>query len=119
MGSLLFVVAHSTDDPDRAVTAIETALAAAEAGHGVALWLTGEGVRLGVKGVAETLREPTRRSAAEMLEALVARGAALHCSRPSFERREFAAEALRAGARVAEPHEIATLLAAGARSVAL
>jgi predicted peroxiredoxin len=113
MAHLLFVVAHSTDDPDRAATALETALAAVEAGHRVDLWLTGEGVRLGVKGVAETLREPTKRTATQMVEALAAAGAVLWCSRPSFDRREFKVESLRAGARMAEASELATLVADG------
>ncbi len=39
--------------------------------------VVGEGVRLGVKGVAETLREPGPETAAEMVDALVAGGAAL------------------------------------------
>jgi predicted peroxiredoxin len=113
VASLLFVLCHATEDPDRAASALATALAAAEAGHDVALWLTGEGVRLGVRGVAETLREPLAQSAAEMVEALAKRHVALHCARPSFERREFKPEALRPGARLAEEAELAALVAAG------
>ena len=119
MASLLFVLCHSTEEPDRASAALATALAAAEAGHDVALWLTGEGVRLGVRGVAETLREPLARSAAEMVEALARRGVDLHCARPSFERREFKAESLRPGARLAEEAELAALVASGRVPVTL
>ena len=71
MAAFLYVLTHSTDEPDRAATGLATALAAQRAGHDVALWLTGEGVRLGVKHVAETLREPGPESAAEMVIALL------------------------------------------------
>ena len=48
MGSFLVIVPHSTEAPNRAATALGTALALAEAGNRVDLWLHGEGVRLGV-----------------------------------------------------------------------
>jgi predicted peroxiredoxin len=113
MARLLFVIAHSTDEPDRAATALATALAAAQAGHEVGLWLTGEGVRLGVAAVAETLREPGPLSAAAMLEALAAHGVRFHLDRRSFDRREFGEESLRAGASVAGAEGLALLAAEG------
>ena len=114
MASLLALLAHSTEDPNRAATGLWLSLAAAEAGHKVELWLHGEGVRLGVKHVAETLREPFPKSAAEMMDALAARGSRFHCSKPCFEQRGFEADSLRPGARLAEPAEFAGLVAAGA-----
>jgi predicted peroxiredoxin len=119
MARLLFVLLHSTDDPDRAVTGLSTALAAAESGHDVGVWLAGEGVRLGVSGVAETIREPGPRSAAELTEALVERGARLFCSRRCFETREFEKDALRRGAEVAGPERLAALVAEGRTPVSL
>jgi predicted peroxiredoxin len=119
VGQYLVILAHSTEDPNRAASALWTALGLGEAGHRVDLWLHGEGVRLGVKHVAEALREPFAKSAAEMLEALAARGSALHCSKPCFTQRGFAETALRAGARLAEPAALAGLLAAGATPLTL
>jgi predicted peroxiredoxin len=116
---LLFILCHSTEEPDRAADGLATALAAAESGHDVALWLTGEGVRLGVRGVAETLREPQARGAAPMVEALAGRGVVLHCARPSFERREFEVDVLRPGARLSEESELAALVAGGRVPVTL
>jgi predicted peroxiredoxin len=116
MAALLFVITHSTDDPDRAATAIRTALAAQERGHDVHLWLSGEGVRLGVRAVAETLREPGPPTAAA-LDALARGGATFHLDRPSFERRRFEATALRPAAVVAEPSALADLVAAGRAAV--
>ena len=119
MAALLFILRHSTEDPDRAATALAAARAAQRAGHDVALWLSGEGARLGVAGVAETLREPLPESAAEMIAALAAGGAVLHVDRLSFERRMYAAEALRAGARLDDGAGLAALLAAGRSAVTL
>lgn len=119
MASYLVIVAHSTEDPNRAASALWTAFGLGEAGHRVDLWLHGEGVRLGVKHVAETLREPFPKSAAEMIEALAARGSALHLSKPCFTQRGFAADALRTGARLAEPAALAGLVAAGATPLTL
>jgi predicted peroxiredoxin len=119
MAALLFLVAHSTDDPDRAATALVTALAASEAGHDVALWLTGEGVRLGVQGVCETLREPFPLTAAETVVRLADRGVVLHCARLSLERRDLAVETLRPGAVLADESVLARLVAEGRTAVSL
>jgi predicted peroxiredoxin len=113
MASLLVVLPHSTDDPDRTQGALETALACVRAGHDVDLWLAGEGVRLGVKAVAETLKRPASPTTLECLEALVAAGTRLHCSRSCFERRGFEAGALRPGAQLAEASILAELVAKG------
>ena len=114
MGSYLVIVPHSTEAPNRAATALGTALALAEAGNRVDLWLHGEGVRLGVAHVAEALREPYPKDAAKALESLAARGSAFHCSKPCFEQRGFTPDALRRGARLAEPAALAGLITAGA-----
>jgi predicted peroxiredoxin len=114
MQRVLVLVAHSTEEPNRAVSALFTAQALAQAGAAVDLWLHGEGVRLGVQHVAEALREPFPTPPAELLADLAARGGTFWCSRPCFEQRGFQAVALRPGARLAEPAELARLLAAGA-----
>ena len=81
MANLLFVLTHSTEAPGRAAGGVRAAHAAQGAGHDVHLWLTGEGVRLGVRAVAETIREPGEPSVAGMLEALAAGGATFHLDR--------------------------------------
>ncbi|MFV1960083.1 MAG: DsrE family protein [Planctomycetota bacterium] len=113
MARLLFVLTHSTEAPERAWAGVSAAAAAARHGHEVALWLPDEGVRLGVKGVAEAIASPPRRGLLESLELLVEGGATLHCPRSCFERRSFEVGALRPGARLAAPHELADLLADG------
>lgn len=119
MARILFVLAHSTEDPDRAATALATARAAQQAGHEVGFWLTGEGARLGVKGVAETLAEPLPASAAEMRDALLAGGAILHVEANSFARRQYAEDATLDGARVVDGEALAALVADGWQTVTL
>lgn len=119
MASLLYVLQHSTDLPDRAATGLFAAASAARAGHDVALWLTGEGVRLGVEGVVETLREPLPESAAESWSAVVAAGGRAYLDRPSFERRRYETSAVRQGAEVSDPATLPVLLAEGRHAVTL
>ncbi|MFM8980353.1 MAG: DsrE family protein [Planctomycetia bacterium] len=119
MARTLVLLAHSTEDPERAATALYLAQGLAQAGQGVDLWLHGEGVRLGVKHVAEAIQEPTPVGAVQALEALVAAGATLWCSRACFEQRGFEADSLRPGARLAGPDELARLLAAGSQPLTL
>jgi predicted peroxiredoxin len=113
MASLLFVIAHSTDDPDRVATALHAASEAADTGHDVALWLSGEGVRIGIRGVADVFRAPAARTPAESLEILRLRGATLYCSRPCLRKREFEDDALLDDAVPADPEDLATLVAEG------
>jgi predicted peroxiredoxin len=119
VSSLLYVLTHSTEDPDRAATALAAAIAARRAGHDVALWLSGEGARLGVAGVAETLNEPLPESATAMIEALVAAGAVLYVDRVSFDRRQYAEDALRPGAVLEDAAKLAELVAGGRSAVTL
>jgi predicted peroxiredoxin len=115
----LVSIPHSTEDPNRAAAALHLAHGLSAAGHAVDLWLYGEGVRLGVQHVAEALQEPYPVPAAQMLDALVAKGGTLHCSRACFEQRGFEADSLRAGARLAGPEELGQLLNQGATPITL
>ena len=113
MAKLLYVLTHSTDEPERSTAALGAAAAAAKRGHEVALWLTDEGVRIGVKGVVETIASPERRGALESLNLLIEQGAVLHCPRACFALREFQEDALREGARLAKQYDLAELVADG------
>ena len=119
MARILFVLARSTEAPDRAHTALATARAAQTAGHEVAFWLTGEGARLGVKGVAETLAEPRPETAAALRDALLEGGARMHVEQASFEAREYAEDALLDGASLASGGDLGTLLDDGWQAVTL
>ncbi len=113
MARLLYLLSHSTDDPRRAATGLAAAAAAAERGHEVGTWLTDEGVRLAVKGVADALLEKGPRLASDSLAALSAQGCRLHVSRPCFEARGFAEGQLGPGAQLEDPGALADLVAEG------
>ena len=119
MARLLFLLTDSTAAPERAATGLWHARAAAEAGHDVALWLAGDGVRLAVAGVAETLREPLPRSAAEILEELAGWDVPIYAERLGFEQRRFTPDALRPGAEIADASALAALVADGHTPIAL
>lgn len=111
MARCLILIPHSTEDPNRSATALGTARALQEGGQPVDLWLYGEGVRLGVAHVAETLREPWPQECGAVLDALAAAGSTFHCSEPCFAQRGFTADVLRPGARLSPPAHLAQLLA--------
>jgi len=113
MASLLYVLHHATDTPERTATALRTAAAALEAGHDVALWLSGEGVRLGVEGVADTLRAAGARPPSEALTALREGGARLFVERVSLEERQFSEDALLPGVEIADAARLADLVGEG------
>ncbi len=113
MARLLYVLTHSTDEPERSTAALGAAAAAAKRGHDVGLWLADEGVRIGVQGVVEAIASPDRRGALESLRLLVEKGAVLYCPRSCFLLREFEEASLRDGARLASQYELAELVADG------
>lgn len=117
MSGFIYLIHNATEDPDRAATALEHAHAAQRAGQSVDLWLAGEGVRLAVKAVVETFREP--HDAARLLTELVANGATLYAHRPCFERRDFDPDALRPGAELADGDALPALLARDRRAISM
>lgn len=119
MARLLYILAHSTEAPERTIDGLATARAGQQGGHDVGLWLTGEGVRLGVKGVADTLNEPRPESAAALVTGLLAGGAAFHVERVAFEQRQFSTEMLLEGAALADAGRLADLIADGWHAVSL
>ena len=115
MAGFVYLIHNSTEAPERAAVALEHAATAQRAGRPVDLWLSGEGVRLAVKAVAETLKEP--QNAAELIEELVRNGATLYAHRPCFDRRDFDADALRPGAELAGAEVLPQLLDRDRRAI--
>jgi len=113
MARLCVVLLHSTDEPDLAVAGLGAAFAAVAAGKPVALWLASEGVRLGAKGVAETLSGHGRPDVKAWLDAIAAKGGPIVLSKPCFEARGFGIHALVAGARIEGPEALASLVEEG------
>ena len=117
MPSLCVVLLHSTDEPDLAVAALEAAAAAVASGRKAALYLAVEGVRMGVKGVAETLSGFGRPDVKAILDGIVAGGGRVLLSGPCFRRRGFETSAVVAGATLVEPDALAGLAEEGYATV--
>jgi predicted peroxiredoxin len=110
---LAYLLAHSTAEPERAAVALAAAAAAAEAGHEVALVLTGEGVRLAVAGLVEALGRRGPRPAAESLASLAGRSARIVVSWPCYEARGFGSDVLLPAATLAPLSALAGLVSEG------
>ncbi len=55
-GRVVVGCAHGDEDPDRVVVSYLTAGAALDQGKDVVMWLTSDGVRLGLRGYADGIR---------------------------------------------------------------
>ena len=92
---------RSTDDPDRATVALVVANAAVASGKNTMIFLSSEGVRLAVKGVAETIHEEGLQPMADLLKSYLAAGGAFWVCPPCFKKRGFAESDLIEGATLA------------------
>ena len=66
---------RSIDDPDRATVAMVVANAAVASGKNTMVFLTSEGVRLAVKGVADTIKEEGLQPMADLVKNYLAAAA--------------------------------------------
>src|SRR5881227_1936364 len=71
-GRVVVGCSHGEEDPDNVVVAYLTAGAALDQGKEVVLWLTSDGVRLGIRGYADLIRAdkepPVERVHAQFIE---------------------------------------------------
>jgi len=115
--ALCVVLLHSTDEPDRAVAGIDAIRAAAMgAGSGVplgrpALFLDVEGVRLGAKGVAETLSSGGRPDVTAMLASFLRGQGEVLVVREAWAERGYLDDALVPGARLVPRRTLAEMAA--------
>src|SRR5260370_20143712 len=59
---------HSTDDPDRATVAMTIANASVASGKNTMVFLSSEGVRLAIKGVADSIHEEGLQPMADLVK---------------------------------------------------
>ncbi len=111
--ALCVVLLHSTDEPDRAVAGIDAARAAAMGAGEVAgrptLFLDVEGVRLGAKGVTETLSSGGRPDVTAMLASFHRAGGETLVTREAWAERGYLDDALVPGARLVPRRTLAEL----------
>ena len=89
--------------PERATLAFLVASSAASSGKEVVVFLTGEGVRLAVPGVADEIHHEGFRPLAAFLGAVIGAGGELHCCTPCLRSRGIDADGLIEGAKVSGP----------------
>src|ERR1700737_37758 len=80
---------RSTDDPDRATVALVVANAAVASGKNTMIFLSSEGVRLAVKGVAETIHEEGFQPMADLVKNFIAAGGTIWGCSPCFKKRGY------------------------------
>ena len=80
---------RSTDDPDRATVAMIIANASVASGKNTLVFLTSEGVRLAVKGVADGIHEEGLQPMADLVKNYLAAGGAFWVCTPCYKKRGY------------------------------
>jgi predicted peroxiredoxin len=91
---------HGEQEPDRVVVAYLTAVAALDQGKEVVMWLTGDGVRLGVEGYVAPLRVDKEPPVQRLHEQFQQRGGSFYVCPICFNERSLDADQLVAGAEL-------------------
>jgi predicted peroxiredoxin len=91
---------RSTDDPDRATVALVVANASVASGKQTMLFLSSEGVRLAVKGVADQINEDGFQPMSILLQNYLAAGGHIWVCSPCFKKRGFSDSDLIEGATI-------------------
>ncbi len=101
---------RSVDDPDRATVALVVANAAVASGKNTVIFLSSEGVRLAVKGVAETIHEEGFQPMADLVKNFLAAGGTIWVCSPCFKKRGLTENDLIEGATIAGGAKLVELL---------
>ena len=80
---------RSTDDPDRATVAMVVANAAVASGKQTMVFLSSEGIRLAVKGVADQISEEGFQPMTALLQNFLAAGGSVWVCSPCFKKRGY------------------------------
>jgi uncharacterized protein len=91
---------RSIDDPDRATVAMVIANASVASGKNTMVFLSSEGVRLAVKGVAEGINEAGLQPMADLVKNYLAAGGAFYVCSPCFKKRGYTESDLVEGATI-------------------
>jgi len=87
-GRVIVGCTHGEEDPDRVVVAYLTAGAALDQGKEVVLWLTSEGVRLGLEGYADRIRVGMEPPVERVHKQFIEKGGRLYVCPICFNERE-------------------------------
>ncbi len=89
---------RSIDDPDRATVAMTIANASVASGKNTMVFLSSEGVRLAIKGVADSIHEEGLQPMSDLVKNYVAAGGAIWVCSPCFKKRGYSESDLIEGA---------------------
>jgi predicted peroxiredoxin len=112
-GKFCVNLTHSSDDTDRATVGFVLANAALASGKETLVFLSIEGVRLGQKGVADTIREEGLPPLRELMEGFAKGGGTIYICAPCFKKRKLDENNLVAGASIVGGAKLVEFLADG------
>ena len=98
MNNFCINLTRSIDDPDRSTVAMVVANAAVASGKNTMVFLTSEGVRLAVKGVAATIKEEGLQPMSDLVKNYLAAGGTFLVCTPCYKKRGYTESDLIEGA---------------------
>lgn len=116
-GKFCVCLTHSKDNCDRATVAFVVANAAAASDKDTLVFLSIEGVRLGVKGAADGIHEEGFAPLAELMTNFVAAGGKIYVCSPCFKKRGLDENNLLTGATIVGGAKLVEFLSEGTPSV--
>src|SRR4051812_17771052 len=116
-GKFCVSLTRSSDDTDRATVAFVVANAAVASGQEAMVFLSIEGVRLAVAGVADEIHEPGFQPLKELMTSFVQAGGTILVCSPCFKKRDLDATNLVPGATIVGGARLVEFLSQGAPCV--
>ncbi len=116
-GKFCVSVTHAKDDCDKATVAFVVANAAIGSEQETIVFLSTEGVRLGVKGYADDIHEQGFAPLRELMANFAAAGGTIYVCSPCFKKRGLDENNLVAGAKIVGGAKLVEFLAGGAPCV--
>ena len=116
-GKFCVSLTHAKDNTDKATVAFVIANAAAGSEQETMVFLSSEGVRLGVKGYADDIHEQGFAPLKELMANFAAAGGTIYVCSPCFKRRGLDENNLVAGAKIVGGAKLVEFLASGAPCV--
>ena len=113
-GKFCVSLTHAKDNTDKATVAFVIANAAVGSEQETMVFLSSEGVRLGVKGYADDIHEQGFAALKELMANFAAAGGAIYVCSPCFKRRDLDENNLVAGAKIVGGAKLVEFLATGA-----
>jgi predicted peroxiredoxin len=116
-GKFCISLTRSLDDPDRATVAFVVANAAVASEQETMVFLSSEGVRLAIRGLADPIHEDGFQPLAKLISGFVEAGGTILVCSPCFKKRGLDQENLIPGATIVGGARLVEFLAQGAPCV--